>query len=129
MRLMSSRRCGSAGREFQGQGQRDDEINATIVLTEALLSQKKYAEAKKEIESTTPLLQKNQNKLLQLQVRLAAARVELALGHLDVAGKEIQAVRAEATATGLRGIRIRDALGAGRRGWKPPGNQRSPKSS
>jgi eukaryotic-like serine/threonine-protein kinase len=91
------RKCRS---EFQGQGQRDDEINATIVLTEGLLSQKKYAEANKEIESTTPLLQKNQNKLLQLQVRLAAARVELGLGHLDVAGKEIQAVRAAATATG-----------------------------
>ena len=91
------RKCWS---EFQGQGQRDDEINATIVLTEGLLSQKKYAEAKTEIESTTPLLQKNQNKLLQLQVRLVAARVELALGHLDAAGKEIQTVRAEATATG-----------------------------
>jgi eukaryotic-like serine/threonine-protein kinase len=86
--------------EFQEQGQRDDEIDATIALTEGLLSQKKYAEAKKEIESVTSLLQKNHNKLLQLQFRLAAARVELALGHLDVAGKEIQTVRAEATATG-----------------------------
>jgi tetratricopeptide (TPR) repeat protein len=86
--------------EFQGQGQRDDEIDATIVLTEGLLSQKKYAEAKKEIESITPLARKNQNKLLQLQVRLAAARVELGLGHLDGAGKEIQAVRADAMATG-----------------------------
>lgn len=86
--------------EFQGQGQRDDEIDATIALTEGLLSQKKYPEAKKEIESVTPLLQKNQNTLLQLQFRLAAARVELALGHLDVAGKEIQAVRAQAAATG-----------------------------
>ena len=35
-----------------------------------------------------------------MQFRLAAAQVELALGHLDIAGKEIQAVRAEATATG-----------------------------
>ena len=86
--------------DFQGQGQRDDEIDATIALTEGLLAQKKYAEAEKEIESVTPLLQKNQNKLLQLQFRLAAARVELALGHLDVAGKQIQAVRVEATATG-----------------------------
>ncbi len=91
------RKCRS---EFQAQGQRDDVINATIVLTEVLLSQKKYAEAKKEIDSTIPLLQKNQNKLLQLQVRLASAQVELALGHLDAAGKEIQAVRAAATATG-----------------------------
>jgi DNA-binding winged helix-turn-helix (wHTH) protein/tetratricopeptide (TPR) repeat protein len=86
--------------EFQGQGQRDDEIDATIALTEGLLFQKKYAEAQKEIEAAAPLQQKNQNKLLHLQFQLAAARVELALGHLDVAGKEIQAMRAEATATG-----------------------------
>jgi ATP/maltotriose-dependent transcriptional regulator MalT len=85
---------------FEKQEQRDDEIDSTIALAEALLAQRRYAEARREIESVTPLLQKNQNKLLQLQFRLMAARVELALGHVDAAGKEIQAVRGEAIATG-----------------------------
>jgi eukaryotic-like serine/threonine-protein kinase len=86
---------------FEQQEQADDQIRGTIVLTDALLAQKKYSDAQHELEAAGPLLNKNQNKLLQLQFRLTTARVDLGLGRLDVAGKEIQALRTEATATGF----------------------------
>jgi DNA-binding winged helix-turn-helix (wHTH) protein/tetratricopeptide (TPR) repeat protein len=86
---------------FGQQEQADEQIRATMFLAESLLAQKKYAEAQKELVGAGPLLSKNQNKLLRLQFRLTTARVDLGLGRLDVAGKEIRAVRAEAMATGF----------------------------
>lgn len=97
-------------REFERQEQSDDQIWATIVLTEALLAQKKYSEAQKELDGAGPLLTKNQNKLLQLRFRLMTARVELGLGRLDGAGKEMRAVRAEATATGFVAFELETRL-------------------
>jgi eukaryotic-like serine/threonine-protein kinase len=88
-------------REFEQQEQSDDQIRAKIVLTEALIAQKKYSDAQKELEAASPLLSKNQDKLLELRFRLTTARVDIGVGRLAVAGKEIQAVRAEATATGF----------------------------
>jgi tetratricopeptide (TPR) repeat protein len=86
---------------FAQQEQSDDQIRATIVLAEALLEQKKYSDAQSELETAGPLLSKNQNKLLQLQFRLATAQVDLGLGRLDVAARELQAIRTEATALGF----------------------------
>ena len=86
---------------FAQQEESDDQIRTTILLTEALLAQKKYSDGQKELETAGQLLSKNQNKLLQLQFRLMTARVDLGLGRLDVAGKELQAVRAEATSIGF----------------------------
>ncbi|HEY2819906.1 MAG TPA: winged helix-turn-helix domain-containing protein [Candidatus Acidoferrum sp.] len=88
-------------RTFEQQEQADDRIRASIVLAEALLAQKKYSDAQKEIEASASLLSKNQDKLLQLQFRLTSARAQLGTSHTELAGKEIQAIRAEATAAGF----------------------------
>jgi eukaryotic-like serine/threonine-protein kinase len=88
-------------RTFEQQEQSDDWIRTSIVLAEALLAQKKYSDAQQEIEAAAPLLNKNQNKLLQLEFRLTRARTQLGTNHTELAGKEIQAVRSEALAAGF----------------------------
>jgi hypothetical protein len=54
----------------------DDELSASIVLTEALLAPAKPVDAKRELDTTEMLAKKSQNSLARLQFALASARAD-----------------------------------------------------
>jgi len=72
---VAARRCKE---QFHREQQADDELTASVILTQALLSQGKESEAKAEVALAAPLAAKNQNRLAGLQFALVSARVALA---------------------------------------------------
>ena len=65
----------SSKAQFHEEQQADDELNASIVLIDALLTQGKQGEARKEMEAAQRLGKESQNRLLRLQFELASARI------------------------------------------------------
>lgn len=59
----------------------DDELIATVTLIQALQSEGKLAEAKREVASAQPLVAKSQNTLVRLQFEIASARLVLVSDH------------------------------------------------
>ncbi len=95
---------------FDKEEQADDEIETSIVLTEALLAQKKFPDAKNEIARTVPLVDKNQNKLLQLRFHLVSARVAMGSGQSDAAHREMESVLTDAVKAGYVGLEFESRL-------------------
>jgi DNA-binding winged helix-turn-helix (wHTH) protein/tetratricopeptide (TPR) repeat protein len=85
---------------FEKEEQVDDQINTVIVLSEALSAQKRFSEAKKELDAIAPLVQKSQNKLLNLRFSLAAAQVAMEMAPPEARAREMGLVRTEAVAAG-----------------------------
>jgi len=104
----SSTRASKA--QFHEQKQADDELNASIVLIDALLAQGKQGEAQKEMEATQPLGNKSQNRFLRLQFELASGRVFLASDHPDASHSLFQRVKDDAHRYGFVGIEFADDL-------------------
>lgn len=95
---------------FEKEEQADDEIETAIALTQAMLAQKKFPDAKAEIAGTIPLIHKNQNKLLQLQFQLISARVEMESGQPEAARREMERVLGGAVAAGYVGLEFETRL-------------------
>jgi DNA-binding winged helix-turn-helix (wHTH) protein/tetratricopeptide (TPR) repeat protein len=86
---------------FHQQQQADDELIASVVLTQALLAQGKQADAKTEIAAAAPLAARNQNRLVSLQFSLASARVALASDQAQSSRPQLEQVIKDAKSHGL----------------------------
>jgi tetratricopeptide (TPR) repeat protein len=100
----------SSQQQFHGEQQADDELNASIVLIDALLAQSKQGEAQKEIEAAQRLGNKSQNRFLRLQFELASGRVFLASDHPDASHPVFQRVAGDAHRYGFVGLEFADEL-------------------
>jgi DNA-binding winged helix-turn-helix (wHTH) protein/tetratricopeptide (TPR) repeat protein len=96
--------------QFHEDGESDDELAAEIAYIEALLAESRYPEAKNEVEQDGPLAAKSVNQVLRLQSDLASARVEGALGRLDVSRAKLQNTLKSARAHNLLGIEFETRL-------------------
>ncbi len=90
--------------QFHEEQQIDDELDAGIVLIDALLAQGKQGEAQKEIEADQQLGKKSQNYFLRLQFELASARVLLKSEHPDAADPSLKHVIRDAQRHGFKGL-------------------------
>jgi DNA-binding winged helix-turn-helix (wHTH) protein/TolB-like protein/Tfp pilus assembly protein PilF len=96
--------------QFHQERQADDELAASIWLTEALLAQGKQIDAQNEIERSQDLAARSQNLLFRLQYGLASARVLLASDHPEMSKPQLQHILSEARAHGLVGIELEAML-------------------
>jgi eukaryotic-like serine/threonine-protein kinase len=90
--------------QFQQDQESDDELAASIVLTDALLAESKYPQAAKAANDSGPLASKSVNEVLRLQSDLGSARVEGALGRLDASRAKLENILKSARAHNLLGI-------------------------
>jgi hypothetical protein len=90
--------------QFRLEQQADDELLASIGLSEALLAQGKQADAQREIEGSRELAGKCQNLLDRLQYDVASARVALASDHPERAKVVTDRVLRDPRAHGFVGI-------------------------
>jgi tetratricopeptide (TPR) repeat protein len=96
--------------QFHQDGQADDELAASTTLVEGLLGQGKFAEAAQQEQDSQALAAKSTNQLNRLEFDLAAARVELAMGHLAEARPQLQRTRDSARAHHLLGVELETQL-------------------
>ncbi len=92
--------------QFHLEQQSDDELEASIVLSQALLAQGKPVEAQKEIEASQGLALKSQNVLDRLDYELATARVLLSSSHPETSKPHLDKVLREARAHGFVGVEL-----------------------
>jgi eukaryotic-like serine/threonine-protein kinase len=92
--------------QFHQDGQADDELAAAAALIDALLDQGKSAGAAKDKEANQALAAKSTNQLNRLQFDLAAARVELAIGHLSQTRVQLQRTLDSARAHHFLGVEL-----------------------
>ena len=100
----------SSQQEFHQEQQADDELSASIVLIDALLTQGKQGEAQKEMEAVQRLGNKSQNRLLRLQFELASGCVLLASDHPETSREILQRVASDARRSGFVGLDFADRL-------------------
>jgi tetratricopeptide (TPR) repeat protein len=96
--------------QFHQDGQADDELAASTTLVEGLLGQGKFAEAAQQEQDSQALAAKSTNQLNRLEFDLAAARVELAMGHLAEARPQLQRTRDSARPHHLLGVELETQL-------------------
>jgi DNA-binding winged helix-turn-helix (wHTH) protein/TolB-like protein/predicted negative regulator of RcsB-dependent stress response len=96
--------------QFHQEQQADDELAASIGLTDALLAQGKQIDARNEIERSQDLAAKSQNLLARLQYGLAAAHVLLASDHPEMSKPRLEQILREARAHGLTGVELEAML-------------------
>ena len=87
--------------QFHQQQQADDELTASIVLTQALLAQGKQADAKTEVAASALQASKNQNRLVSLQFSLVSARVAIASDQPQLSRTLLEQVIKDAKACGF----------------------------
>ncbi len=100
----------SSKAQFHEEQQADDELNASIVLIDALLAQGKQGDAQKEVEAAQPLGKESQNRFLRLQFDLVSGRVLLESGHPEAAGPVLREVNREAQRYGFAGLKFATEL-------------------
>jgi DNA-binding winged helix-turn-helix (wHTH) protein/tetratricopeptide (TPR) repeat protein len=100
----------SGQQQFHGEQQADDELNASIVLIDALLAQSKQGEAQKEMEAAQRLGKASQNRFLRSQFELASGRVFLGSDHPDDSRPLFQRVAGDAHRYGFVGLEFADEL-------------------
>ena len=76
--------------QFHQDRQADDELAASIVLIDALLSESKASEAQLETEQAKSLANKSANTLLRLQFEMMSARVGALSGNLPAASAQLE---------------------------------------
>lgn len=103
----SARQCKE---QFQQEQQKDDELTASLVIIDALLAQKKQAEAEKEIEADQRLGKESQNRLLRLQFELVSGKVLLKSAHPEAAGALLRNVNQDAQRCGFAALKFDIAL-------------------
>jgi DNA-binding winged helix-turn-helix (wHTH) protein/tetratricopeptide (TPR) repeat protein len=95
--------------QFHLEQQADDELLASIGLSEALLAEGKQAEAQKEMEGSRDLAARSQNLLSKLQYDVASGRVLLASDHPELSKGKLQTALRDARAHGFVGVEF-DAM-------------------
>jgi eukaryotic-like serine/threonine-protein kinase len=96
--------------QFHQDAQADDELAASVTLTQALLDQGKLAEADKEMQASQALAAKSTNLLNRLQFDLVSARIELASGHLEASRAQLERTLQSAQAHHLFGVELEARL-------------------
>jgi DNA-binding winged helix-turn-helix (wHTH) protein/tetratricopeptide (TPR) repeat protein len=96
--------------QFHGEQQADDELNASIVLIDALLAQGKQAEAQKEMEAAQPLGKESQDRFFHLQFELISGRVLLESGHPEAAGPLLSGANRDAQRYRFAGLEFATEL-------------------
>ena len=90
--------------EFRKSSFQDDEIEARLVLVDALLAQSKAGEAKTEIAALHPLEAKSENSSLSLRFSLEQGKLILAGGDLRSSRTLIEMTSKTAASSGFAGI-------------------------
>ena len=98
--------------QFHQERQADDELGASIVLTEALLAQGKRGDARAEMEQSQDLAAKSQNLSAHLQYDLASSHVLIASEHPELSKPRLEKILKEARAHGLVDIELEALLAA-----------------
>ncbi len=96
--------------QFHREHQADDELAASIVLTNALLAQGKHDEARKELQAGEILAGNSQNRLERLQFALVSARVLLASGQSGSSRQHLNRILGEARHYGFMGVELEARL-------------------
>jgi DNA-binding winged helix-turn-helix (wHTH) protein/TolB-like protein/Tfp pilus assembly protein PilF len=96
--------------QFHQERQADDELAASITLTEALLALGRQADARIEMEQSQDLAAKSQNLSAHLQYDLASSRVLIASDHPEVSKPRLEKILKQARAHGLVGIELEALL-------------------
>jgi hypothetical protein len=76
--------------QFHQDQEADDELAASIVLIDALLSESKLSEAESEARQARSLAIKSANTLLHLQFEMMSARAQGLSGHFPSAGADLE---------------------------------------
>jgi DNA-binding winged helix-turn-helix (wHTH) protein/tetratricopeptide (TPR) repeat protein len=92
--------------QFHADQQADDELNASLVLIDALLAQGKEGEAQKEMETAQRLGKASQSQFLRLQSELASGRVLLGSDHPEAAGPLLKSVNHDTQHYGFTGLEL-----------------------
>jgi DNA-binding winged helix-turn-helix (wHTH) protein/tetratricopeptide (TPR) repeat protein/TolB-like protein len=96
--------------QFHKEQEADDELAATVVLIQTLLTRGEYSEAKAELERAEPLANKSQNLLARLQFALTSACVLLASDHPDSSRPRSEQVLKDARRHGYLGVEFEARL-------------------
>jgi ATP/maltotriose-dependent transcriptional regulator MalT len=96
--------------QFGKQQQTDDELTASVVLTQALLAQGKHADAQKEVEATRALAGQSQNHLARLQFDLAFARVLLTSDQPELSRAQLEKILKDAREHSFAGVEFEARL-------------------
>jgi serine/threonine protein kinase/tetratricopeptide (TPR) repeat protein len=115
----------NAMEQFRSLRLRDPELAATAVLSQALVSQGKIAEARQELSIHAALAAKSQNPASKIAFEIAKARVEAASGNTAEASARLKTASANATKFGLVKEQLECRLAAEE---LLPGPRRSPES-
>ena len=95
--------------EFDKEQQADDELTASIVLTQALLAEGKQVEAQKEAEASKTLAARSLNRLARLQFGLVYGRV-LASDHPEASRAQLEKILKDARDHGFAGVEFETRL-------------------
>jgi tetratricopeptide (TPR) repeat protein len=98
--------------QFHLEQQADDELAASIGITEALLARGKQADAQKEIAGSQELASRSQNLLARLQYDLISVRVLAASDRPETSRPRLERLLREARAHGFVGIELESMLAA-----------------
>jgi eukaryotic-like serine/threonine-protein kinase len=96
--------------QFDKEQQADDELTASVVLTQALLAEGKHADAQKEVDAARSLASQSQNRLARLQFDLAFARVLLTSDQPELSRVQLAKILKDARAHGFAGIEFEARL-------------------
>jgi eukaryotic-like serine/threonine-protein kinase len=97
--------------QFHQEQQADDELFASTVLVQALLSQGKLPDVAAELERATPLAKSSQNIFVRLQFELASARAAVMSDHPESARTALQQILKTARSHGFVGTELEARLG------------------
>ncbi|HLV87942.1 MAG TPA: tetratricopeptide repeat protein [Candidatus Sulfotelmatobacter sp.] len=104
---ISARSCKT---QFQKEQQADDELDASIVLIDALLAQNRRVDAQKEMEADQALGTATQNRFLRVQFNLISGRVLLASDAPETSTRVLQQVAGDVRRYGFVGLELADRL-------------------
>jgi len=96
--------------QFHQDQQADDELAASIVLIDALLSESKVSEAEVEAEQAESLADKSANTILHLQFEIVSASVEGLAGHSTLASADLERTSKNAHSHQLLGLELEARL-------------------
>ncbi len=96
--------------QFQLEHQSDDQLDAGIALTSALLAQNKLVDAQQQLHRLQPLAANSQNRRSRLQFALVSARVAIASEKPQGASVLLQQLLRDARQAGFLGLELETRL-------------------
>jgi eukaryotic-like serine/threonine-protein kinase len=95
---------------FHQQKQPDDELAASILLSEALRAQSKHPASQAELAASQPWAEKTQNRLLEIRYRLELARALLSSNQPESASASLEQISKESKRFGFAEVRFETML-------------------